>query len=378
MANIICNSGAASSGLKNSGFNLKKYRAFKPGFTLIELMVVVLIMAIIGSAGFVMFRTTAIHEANQQNILEQTQNLRAAMYSVSREARMAGNGLVLLGVDRVQIYVPQAIINDRIQDSGQRWFRYVGEEDFGARAIFGTDSGTGAGSDSLTIFRADVETTVPIGRLNTNFTPGLSRSLSLQADVDWGEVVADGDIIAVTNGRDAVILQAAGPESGFNSTIDLGPRFEPAEGHPEGLTFAAGSSVYNLRGITFVSFYVDEDTTRLMADYHDSTADPDNTPSHLVTVANNIEDFQVMYYFFAQGQVNIATPVAGISGDVLANGPSWVQAVDIGMVSKSRNRSEAGGPGSPVELQGHRATSVDDGFTRRVMTEMVQLRNSGL
>ena len=377
MTNISCNSGAVSSGSKEAGFNLKQGRAFSPGFTLVELMVVVVIMAIIGSAAFMMFRTTVVHESNQQNLLEQTQNLRAALYSVTREARMAGNGMVHLGVERVQIFVPKAIVNPDIQDQGEQWFRYVDESDFGARAIFGTDGGD-SDSDSLTVFRADMETPLPISRLSSSFTPGSTNTLNLAESVTWGEVITDGDIIAVTNGRDAVILQASQPGGVSGSTINLGPRFNPTEGHPQGLTFAADSSVYNLRGVTFVSYYVDRANTRLMADYHEADADPDSNTSHLVTVANNIEDFQVQYFISRPGLTALPPPVAGINGAALVPGQSWVAAVNIGMVSRSRNRSEAGGKGEPVDLMGHTATAADDGFTRRVMTEMVQLRNSGI
>lgn len=376
LPNIRCNSGlfppGAAAGLKNDS-------GLKAGVTLVELMVVVVIMAIVASAAFAMFQSTARHEANQQNILEQNQNLRAALYAVSADARMAGSGLALLGVERVQVFVPNAIINPDVQDGGNQWFRYAGENDYGVRAIFGTDSGGDAGrSDSLSIFRSEVETTIPMSRLSADYNPGTSATLTLQDSVTEGDVISDGDILAIADGVEAVIVQASLPKDGTTADINIGPRFRPAAGHPNGLTFPAGSSVYNLRNVAFVTYYVDRANMRLVADYHDETFnddDPSNMTPHLVTVANNIEDFQVAYYYFQRGQTGLAPPTGAINGSLLTPGQVWIQAVQLGLVSRSRNISGVGGPGKPIELMGH-TPDTEDGFTRRVLTEMIQLRNS--
>lgn len=344
------------------------------GFTLVELLVVMVIIVIVSSAALIFLRSTAEHEARQQENLEQIQNLRAAFNTVARDVRMAGNGLGILGPTLVQIYVP-AKDNSDMQDAAG-WFRYSGVEDYGVRAIYGLDSGaTLDKADALTIFRADVEAVNPMGRLRENFTPGSDSSITLLENLIAGEDMVSGDIIALSTGEVAVILQAN--LVGTTDVLTLGDRFKPGEEmkSPADFTFPAGTLVYNLKNVTFVTYYLDADNLQLMASYHGQVQGSSSPPVADVSVlASNIEDFQVNYYLAPPVSADPVPVTSLVWTDMTPPlGTNWVTGVKIGMVSRSAgNRNQ--GLGEPVELMGHTGSNAP-GFARRMMVENIRLRN---
>jgi prepilin-type N-terminal cleavage/methylation domain-containing protein len=353
-------------------------RGRRKGVTLIELMVVVVIVTVVSGAFFTMLQLSMRNEARQQDILAQTQNLRAALYTVSRDIRMAGNGLVLTGSPTVYIYIDPGATESRIQRE-EGWFRYSGFENYGARAIYGLDSGTdSSAADVLTIFRAEMESGGPLGRLNVNFNPNSSAALILQEAVIEGVNVSDGDLVAVANGNQVVIVQVRFSSAGLSTTtLNLGDRFRPKDNFPGGQSFPPGSMVYNLRDIALVTYYLDAVNHRLMANYHDLTlvdSDPDDAANpHLVTVANDIEDFQVAYFVTQPMNTSGLTEVDQLSEAELIGGTT-VRAVRLVIVSRSARSSEINAGADSVEVRGHQAVS-DRGHSRRVMSEIVQLRN---
>lgn len=359
----------------------------KRGVTLIELMVAALIMIVVTSAALSLFRVAATHEKRQQEVITQTQNLRAALYAVSRDIRMAGNGLPMLGARYIHIYVDPSLANKDIQRESRGWFTYAktgtGENPHGIWPVFGTNSNTDrTKSDSLTIFRAELESTFPLGRLDQPFTPGTSDKLVLKSSdkkVIYDEHFTNGEMLGIASGTTAVIVQGSvtNAKKGDEVTsFGLGTRFKPAENLPDGFTFPAGSFVYNLRDVTFVTYYVDTTNHRLMADYHDATVvdeDADDAnKKHLVTVADNIEDFQVAYFFFPPGGGELVQD-ADINWDLLDAG-NVVQAVQLAMVSRSRNASLLNPNGEAVEIMGHKVQD-EKGFSRQVLSEVITLRN---
>lgn len=351
------------------------------GFTLVELLVAMLIMVIVTTVAMSVFNLSARHEVRQQDILEQMQNLRAAMYAVARDARMAGNGLAAVGLPLVQIYINQdeTIINANIQDcSVSKWFRYQGATFDGVIAIFGRDSGAAYQSDILTIFRTEIENINPIGTISDAFRPGdssaIGQVLVLKDSVTFGNSIADGDMIIVADGSRAVLLQATG--TGVTNTIRLGNRFRPAAPMPDNYTFDVGASIYNVRDVSFVSYYVDTAANRLLANYHDQTIvdhGSDYGNQSLVTVADNIEDFQVQY-FTRRPFSNVMGPVSSLNAQELAGGVEWAESIVFAMTAISRAASGFGGEHVPKAL-GHSMGHSNDKHSRRVMTQRIQLRN---
>lgn len=355
----------------------------KAGVTLVELLVAVVVMVIVVAAALSIFNLGSRHEARQQEIVIQLQNLRAALYTIGRDVRMAGSGMRLTGASNYHIFVSDAVADDNTQN-GSGWFRYINEDETRVVRIMGTDSGSlkpvstaeyseesnkPARADTLTILRFDVESPTEVGRLSSSFSPGAAdQRINLHSSVTEGKNIEDGDMVAVVDGNIAVIVQAR--LNGSRSILEIGERFRPENPLPSAYTFPEGSWVYNLRDITFVSYFVDTENKRLVANYHDDTIidrNADNSAQpHLVTIADNIEDFQVQYFL---SNATEAVSAAGIDIN------SHIVAVRLALVSRTRAYSEIGAKeNGSIEVFDHKAAD-EKGYSRRLLFETIQLRN---
>jgi len=348
-------------------------RRNKPGLTLIELLIVMVISVLVLGAAVTLYQVNARVYVQQDAMLEQNQNLRVAMYTVARDVRMAGNSFPLLGSDITHIQV--AVDGD--------WFQHEGSSTYGVRAIFGTDGGSDD-TDTLTVFRADVESGSPVGQLKDDVAlSGSLGSITLQEKYLYNTLQA-GDIIALVDGNRAAILQVStdpddfpkkdhsGTVTGATDVITLGDtRFVPGGSIPNFPDFTAGTYVYNLRNVTFVTYSVD-DNYNLVADYHDSSI-TEYDSGQTVIVATNIEDFQVRYILNGE----TIGPLQGSDGldESRLDSDNWVVAVNLAMVSRSAIKDGSAKNRPPQLLFNHAFTGTSDGYQRRVLMETVFLRN---
>lgn len=364
----------------------------RKGFTLVELLITLALMTIVSGAALVVFRSSAENAAYQRQNLAHVQSLRESFYKVSRDIRMAGNGLGLLGANLVQIYIPPEVYDEETQDGGSTttggWFRYKGATKFGARAVFGTNSGSDMNTaDTLTIFHADAEAVRPLGYLAEQFNP-TDGSMRLVSAVTKDEDLADGDIVALSSGSVAMIVQVR-ITSASSATLPIGPRFKPRAAlvDPSGHVFPAGTGVYNLKDVHLVTYHLDTANNRLMANHHDiileDLDDPAKFTPKWIVVDGNIEDFQVSYNLLPNTAADVSelawTPdINETTFDTVVQGVQQsVGAIMLGMVSRSAGRISSGGTagGEPIELMGHKA-SDESGFSRRILVETIQVRNS--
>ena len=376
----------------------EKLTRLASGLTLIELLLVVVLMVIVTGAGFTLFQIGARQEARQQDLLNQSQNLRAALYSLARDIRMAGNGLGFIGINRVDIFVHEDSARDIHAAAAPHhgWFRYQGSGQSGVRAIYGFDGDEGDDPDDpddpipdvVTIFRAEMENPLPLGRLGADFTPGRHSQVILQDDLTAG-TIEEGDMVAVASGTRAVVLQALTINNNELGLVSggQGGRFYPGTNNPlpdaadpsADTVFPSGSSVYNLRDIIFVTYYIErgENFNRLMANYHDHTVsalDEGVTEPGLAAVAGNIENMQLAYYVTAPGKtgpllgadytIEDADPVIDdnvLDGTAMNPGAKVVRMVNMILTSRSSRESSVAG--------------TEDGHSRQILTENVNLRN---
>jgi hypothetical protein len=328
----------------------------------------VLAVLIIGGT-LVIYQTHSRFYYRQQALMEQEQNLRSALYMIARDVRMAGDGLSVMGVSAAQIYVPEP------SGKGGSWFAYPGNkpgeppEKPGVRAIFGRDSDKGP--DSLTVFRSETESSLAFGQLGENFNASDPR-LVFANPIPEGSV-ASKDVIGLVNGKNALLLQAGSisPSSSTRQAIALGPRFKPGSSLPGGISFPAGSYVYNLRDVSLTTFFIDQNRNNLMARYHHlDSLDYDSPKDSAVILAPGIEDLQVRYVLNDQDP---GQGFDGLSMGALEN-DEVVRQVNLGLVGISGARSPTAA-NQPISLFNHIPNAPKDGFPRSVVTSMVQLRN---
>ncbi len=289
---------------------------------------------------------------------------------------MAGNCFALLGpnVERIQIYLP------KVGSRPAGWFKYSSASDPGALPIFGFDGGSG-GTDSLTIFRTDIESASPVGRLANEYQPGSSTvRLDFIEPFEKG-TLEDGDIVALVNGNRAMVLEAGQIDSSSRAYAVLGDRFRPDMGQslPDSTTFPRGTYVYNLRNVTLVTFQIDSEINALVADYHDHELMADNLDKdEMVIVAHNIEDFQVRYWLGGTAGGLVVRPLQGadsINESDFLNNSSWVRAVNLAMVAVSPTVDEKRGLVARQALFNHTDLGPNDRRLRRSLAETVFLRN---
>ena len=357
----------------------------RSGLTLVELMVVIVVSTMVAAVAFSMFQVNSRYYVRQDALLEQVQNLRVAMYTIGRDVRMAGNGFGIVGhgVDAIQAYVPKIVFDkDGNWEHTYGWFEHIeGGDVKGIMRIFAVDGGT-SNPDRLTVFRADPELGMEIGVLSESFTAGSDRLLKLQTALREHSVQA-GDILVLVNGADeseAIFLEMAEPFSKDKTTISIGPeydvpgedareaRFYPKNVHSRLQSFPSGSRIYNMRVINLVTYFVDTKNNRLMADYFDSQIDHYDADGAVI-VATDIEDFQVRFEFDNSPGT---WQDGGLVIENFAN--NRVKSMEIGLVARSTMK-DSGNSSQPVKLFNRIQERPADGYPRRVLTEVIALRN---
>jgi hypothetical protein len=349
-------------------------RSFKDGLTLVELLVVMVLAMFVAGICFSIYRLNSANYLREESYIQQQQNLRAALYILGRDLRSAGNGFYILGnsMQLIQAYVPaQMALNGSgvpYVNATSGWFKNPDSSDPGFRVIYGIDGGPDR-PDSITIFKSELEFASPIG-----VVADYSYSVMTLRDEIIPGTMAKGDIIAIVNNTDSIILEVKDfSESSGTIEFVTDGRFTPSSGIPSSFT-VTGSTVYNFRDITLVTYYIDEQNSRLMAIYHDhGRIAYDNATNKSAVVANNIEDMQ-LFYFFDHDAVDLerVTDEPLMSSDRLRS--ESVKAVAIAMTSRSRYDDPQLRAVRPT-LYNRSAGTTPDGNRRNTLSELIFLRN---
>jgi hypothetical protein len=286
---------------------------------MIELLVALGLGIVVSGMAFSVYRLNSsyyfLNESNQQ----MNQNLRAALSTIVRDLRMAGNGIYVLNptIKLVQAYVPS---KQRILSNGRPgidptdgWFAHAdaitSDRTTGVRPIFGMD-GLGEHSDTVTTFRTDIEFSTSLGQV-VNLT---STKITLKEPINKERARA-GELLALTNNGHAMLFEV--DETATSDTAEIKIKSDGRFTNPAGPPYDSflyrdslfslpfvDAELYNVRDAYIVTYYVDEETNRLMAAFHDQARRAYDLPaSKSVVVADNIEDLQ-LYYFFDNDDVN--------------------------------------------------------------------------
>jgi hypothetical protein len=334
---------------------------------------------IVSGVAFSLYRLNASYYVNSEASLNRQRNLRVALYTLTRELRMAGSGLFVLGsgLNVIQAYAPDMLGRDCNQKpvipDALTWLKACdapsGEN--GVRAIFGEDGGA-TSSDMVTIFRADPEFSEVLGEA-TSFS---DWKLNLMA-ATTAESFKAGDILGLVNGDQAVLLEVATDPSASSTTeirIKSDGRYTGSSGPPLGFP-VNGSNVFNLRDVTIATYYVDENTSQLMVVYHDQKINPDSpVASPPIPIADGIEDLQ-LYYFFDGEDVDNTKINLDPGIDTAKLKVRKVMAVSVGLTAKTLNDRSAIPQIRPALFNRAAGTTVENS-SRLSILETVQLRNA--
>jgi hypothetical protein len=344
----------------------------------VELLVVLVIALIVSGVAFSVYRVNASYYYKEDAYLQLYQNLRVALYTVSRDVRMAGNGFSVLntGNKRIDVFSPTretltGISPPTATNVTPALFSHADAEPgkTGARGIFGVDGGDND-PDSLTIFRAELETGSYLGHLDGDPSGNV---VTIDKDVD-PKALLPGDIIALSNGERAMVLEVDPSYTPGERDIPIktGGRFTPVT-LPTDFPYN-GASLYNFRDIVFVTYYVDQGSNTLMADYHDNSRTLyDDAARKSVVVSGNIEDLEV-YYFFSNNSIDMTT----VSSDPAISSAHLdgedVNAVAIGMTAIAPYGEGANNKVRPALFNRH-AGVVKDNRQRSTLVQTINLRN---
>ncbi|MDR1308770.1 MAG: hypothetical protein LBL95_02545 [Deltaproteobacteria bacterium] len=349
-------------------------KGLRPGMTLVELIVVLLVGLLVTGLAFTVFRSSTSHFVSEDASLRMNQNLRAALATLARDVRMAGNGLSILGPDcgLVQFYGPtrQALAGQKLAISKTAgWFRHpdAGVGQSGVRAIYGVDGGND-GPDAITVFRSEIERPSAIAQ-----AIGYQRgAIRLDGPVEAGSV-GPGDVVALVNADAVAIFEAGQVVAGLHELpIRLNGRFTH-DGPPAGFP-VAGSRVLNLRQASVATYFLDEANSRLMADYHDQTLGRFDDPAMgAMILAEDVEDFQA-YFYFDGDPVRIADAAGDPAVSSARFAKNRVKAVALGLSARSASPGRQGGYRRPALFNRQAGTSADH-RRHANLVEIVYLRN---
>ncbi|MDR1084341.1 MAG: prepilin-type N-terminal cleavage/methylation domain-containing protein [Deltaproteobacteria bacterium] len=350
----------------------------RPGFSLVELLVVMAIGAIVAGVAFSIYRLNARYSLQSESEVRRQQNLRSALYMLARDLRMAGNGFSVLGygIKTIQAYVPfsplrscgtKPVVADQLD-----WFHYCDRSSpKGIRAIFGEDGGP-VRSDLMTVFRAAPEFSATLGevtQLNNN-------EIVLKEAVD-PRAVLDGDILSMVNGSRAVLMEAdhVSKAAGMVKSIYINKtgRYTGPDVVPSGFP-VEGSYLFNLKDVSLVTYYVDEDKNQLVSVRHDQQAIPPGArESPATVVADNIEDLEFYYYFANESidmsRINLAPSISSARLD-----QADIQAVTVGLTAKADIKYSRFGQSRPAMFNRQAGIALDT-FSRNSLVATVQVRN---
>jgi type IV pilus assembly protein PilW len=317
------------------------------GFTLIEVMSAMTILAIAMIAVFATFTSQQKAFTVQSRVAEMQQNLRDGVECMIRDIRLAGYGTP----DNVTI--PNGVIAAGVTTMG---------------ALYATDGGA-AGTDQIhVLYLYDMDAYQPAANLSSAM---VSTATSISVDNVFGFV--NGDLILVKSESTADLFQITGAPAGNTLPHDTSG-FNSSTAHP---SWPAGGYLNNppatVAKARFVRYFID------------NTTDPDH-PMLMVDrmggqppqpAADDIEDLQLAYGLDTSGDGAVDTWRNGPGDPILAAAEiPQVRQVRIQLMARTRlpdsNWSE-----TRSALGNRSAGAAPDGYRRRVFDILIDVRNSG-
>ncbi|TFH33423.1 MAG: prepilin-type N-terminal cleavage/methylation domain-containing protein [Deltaproteobacteria bacterium] len=320
---------------KNGGLVLRHPEA---GFSLIEVMAALVILAIAMTAVFATFISQQKSFTTQNRVAEMQQNLRQAAEVMSRDIRMAGYGIP----DNVAI--PNNVIASGVTS---------------LRSLYPKDNSTGPDQIYL-LYMFDMDNNQ---RSTWNTAEMASGAASVTVDNAAG-FLSSGELVIVTDYTKAQLFQVSSKTA---TSLTFGGAIYPGTSSS---AFVAGSpppAPSTVAKARFNRYFIDSTTDpahpTLMVDRMGGA-----TPQ---PVADDIEDMQFTYGLDTNGDGIIESWSSG------AATPSQIRQVRLQLMARTR-LPEAGWSELRPVLGNHPAATTPDGYRRRTYDIVIDVRNSGV
>lgn len=346
------------TGFRKTGSSLRKHP--EAGFTLIEVMAAIAILAIAMTAVFATFSTQHQTFITQSRVAEMQQNLRLATDVLVRDIRLAGYGFpVTTGTSADNVALPGTENPHGITT---------------IRALFPVDNTVGPDQVYI-MYLYDMDVNQPPAILTADMIATTAATVSGAEGFasGGGELVlvtdrVTADLFETTAGGTATTLNFATGSSNYNNSA-LHPKLYQVGTTP-------GSPPTVAAKARFIRYFIDN------VAYPDGSVHPTLMVDRLngddpQPVADDIEDLQLSFGIDnnADGVVDVGRCTWG--GTVISAGEiPRIRQVVLHLVARSRI-PEKDWLGSRPRAGNHPAATTADGYRRRTIEVNIDVRNSG-
>jgi type IV pilus assembly protein PilW len=312
------------------------YRYPEAGFSLVEVMAALVILAIAMTAAFATFTSQQKSFMVQSRVAEMQQNLRQAVEYISRDIRLAGYG-----------------IPDNVATPGTASPAGITS----IRSLYAIDNTTGPDQIYI-LYLFDMDANQPA----TVNSIAMGSAGSVTVDNAVGFLQTGGELVIVTNASTADIFQT---DSVAGNVLTFGGVY----GTIAHILYGLGPPAATVAKARFVRYFIDGSDPA-----HPTLMVDRNIPGQAAQpVADDIEDMQLEY------GIDTSTPADGIVDSWVANPATLSQVRQVRLRYIARTRlPEAGWAETRPALGNHPAGSTSDGYRRRTYDIVLDVRNSGV
>ena len=311
-------------------------RRSEAGFSLIEVMSALVILAIALTAVFATFISQQKSFTVQNRVAEMQQNLRQAVEYISRDIRLAGYG-----------------IPDNVAVPGTANPAGIAS----IRSLYAIDNTTGPDQIYI-LYMFDMDANQPPA-VNTAAMTGTG---SVTADNTDGFLPAGGELVLITDGTTADLFQTTLAGGGV-LTFGTGAY---NTGHTK--LYGLGPPPSTVSKARFVRYFIDNSTDSA----HPTLMVDRNIPGQgAQPLADDIEDMQLTYGIDTNADGNIE------SWSASPTTPSQIRQVRLQFIARTR-LPEAGWSETRPAIGNHPGGGTADGYRRRTYDIVIDVRNSGV
>jgi len=315
---------------------IRVHRDPEAGFSLIEVMSALVILAIAMTAVFATFISQQKSFTTQSRVAEMQQNLRQASECMTRDIRMAGYGIpdnvVVPGTEN-----PAGITN--------------------IRALYAVDNTTGPDQVYI-LYMFDMDA----NQLPAVLATAMTGTGSVNVDNSVGFLTSGQELVLITDATTADLFQTTAAGAGV-LTFGAGAY---STGHTK--LYGVGPPPSTVAKARFVLYYIDSSTDPA----HPSLMVDRNVPGQAAQpLADDIEDMQLTYGLDTNGNGVVDTWTASPAT------PSQIRQVRLQFIARSR-LPEAGWSETRPTLGNNTGPFTPDGYRRRIQDIVIDVRNSGV